>query len=136
MTITGYTYARDPDPDREFANRERARPTGPGTGGRCCSEPLASPWVVDTVAVNQMLGPVAVRHRERAWWEDIVNALRHAYAAGELCDTWTLGDLADAIADALWAEARRLTIATEELVTVPDAAVAAVARIRKQEPAP
>jgi len=41
--------------------------------------------------------------------------------------------VADAIADALWAEARRLTAVTEELVTVPAAAVAAVARIRRGE---
>ena len=53
MTPTGYAYTRDPNPDRDFANRERARPTG----DRCCSELLASPWVVDTDAVNREPDP-------------------------------------------------------------------------------
>ena len=100
------------------------------------SEPPRRRWVPDTVAANAMPDPPLEpdpEPRPATWWLPIVNGLRHAYAAGELCDTWTLGDLADAMADQLWAEARRLTAATEELVTVPDAAVAAVARIRRGE---
>ena len=130
MTPQAFTIPARADSDAI----ERARPTGTGTGDRCCSELLASPWVVNVAAVNAVAELVAATvPPERAWWQNIIYGLLHAAAAGELCDTWTQGDLAAEMADQLWAEARRLSAATEELVTVPDAAVAAVARIRRRK---
>jgi len=99
-------------------------------------EPPRRRWVPDTDAVNAMPDPLPEPDPERrpaTWWQPIVNGLSHAWRAHELCDTWTLNDLADEMADQLWAEARRLTTVTEELVTVPAAAVAAVARIRRRK---
>jgi len=95
------------------------------------SEPPRRRWVPDTDAVNQVAEPVVIPHRERTWWQDIIDSLWHAWRAHELCDTWTLIDLADEMADQLWTEAQRLTATTEELVPVPIAAIAAVAQIRK-----
>ena len=109
---------------------------GPIPNNRHHSDPPRRRWVPDTVAANAMPEPAPEPDPERrpaTWWRPIVNGLSHAWRAHELCDTWTLDDLADAMADQLWAEARRLTAATEELVTVPDAAVAAVARIRNRK---
>lgn len=116
--------------DATDADIEAARPPGAGDS-RCHSEPLRSPWVPDTAAVNRIAELVTVQHRDCAWWQDIIDGLRHAWDANELCDTWDRDDLADEIADQIAAEARRLTEVTEELVQVPIAALAAVARIRK-----
>ena len=116
----------DPTGDRTAPLALFAEPRWTGNRG-------AGRWVPDTAAANAMPEPVPEARPEPAWWRPIVNGLWHAWRAHELCDGWTLGDLADEMADQLWAESRRLTAATEELVQVPDAAVAAVARIRRGE---
>jgi len=128
MTPQAFIIPARADPDAI----EAARPTGIAPGDRCRSELLASPWAVGTDAANTVVDPVP-EARPATWWQPIVDGLRHAWYAHELCDTWTRDDLADAIADALWTEARLLTQETEERVTVPSAAVAAVARIRRGE---
>ena len=126
--MSGYAFTPTPDD-----------PTGDGTAPlalfadrRWTGNRGAGHWV-SSAAEEQVTEPVAVQHRERAWWQNIIYGLLHAAAAGELCDTWDRDDLADEMADQLWAEARRLSAVTEEQVTVPDAAVAAVARIRRRK---
>jgi len=109
---------------------ERARPTGTGDR-RWTGDRGAGRWVAGTAAVNAMPATVAVPRPAATWWQPIIDGLWHAWRAHELCDEWDRDDLADAVADQLWAEAQRLTTVTEELVTVPAAAVAAVARIRR-----
>ena len=93
------------------------------------SEPMHLRAVPDTVA-EQVTEPAPEPRPEPTWWQPIIDGLWHAWCARELCDTWGRNDLADAIVDALWTEARLLTAETEETVTVPNAALAAVARIR------
>ena len=133
MTPQAFIIPARADPDAI----ERARPTGTSTGDRCCSELLASPFVVNVAAVNTVAESVAATvPPERAWWQNIIYGLLHAAAADELCDTWDRDDLADEMARQITAEAQRLTQETEEEVRVPNAAFAALARIRNQEPAP
>ena len=54
MTPQAFTIPARADPDAI----ERARPNGTGTGDRCCSELLASPFVVNVAAVNAMPDPL------------------------------------------------------------------------------
>jgi len=61
MTPQAFIIPARADPDAI----EAARPTGTGTGDRCCSELLASPWVVDTDAVNAMPDPLPEPDPER-----------------------------------------------------------------------
>ena len=129
------THAFTPTPDDPTGDRTaplalftEPRWTGNRGAGRC---------VVNTAALEREAEPVAATvPPERAWWQNIIYGLLHAAAADELCDTWDRDDLADEMARQITAEAQRLTQETEEEVRVPNAAFAALAHIRNQEPAP
>ena len=134
MTTQAFIIPRNAilDPDAI----ERARPPGAGDS-RCCSEPMYLRAVPNHAALERETESVAATvPPERAWWQNIIYGLLHAAAAGELCDTWDRDDLADEMARQITSEAQRLTQETEEEVRVPNAAFAALAHIRNQEPTP
>jgi len=136
MTTQAFIIPRNATPD----DIERARPYGAGdrrwSGGRGAGRRVPDTAAVNRPSITTIRATAPRSPQPIVWWQVIIDGLWHAYAAGELCDTWDRDDLANEMADQLWAEARRLTQATEEEVRVPNAAFAALAHIRNQEPAP
>ena len=104
MTPQAFIIPARADPDAI----ERARPTGTGTGDRRCSELLYQQpdaerapgepriWVANHAAL-ETVAEAEVPHKERNWRQEIRDGLWHAFAAGELPDLWTAGDVMNEI---------------------------------------